>query len=157
MAGIRCGFAVAHPDVLHKLENCGQNAMPVTSSIAARVSLEDTQLIPKRKAYIANNRNETINFLSANGYKVISGSQSNCFMIDTGRNGRQVMAAMAQKKVIIGRTWPVWPNVVRITVGTNEDMAKFRTAFKEVMDTPATASLIHPADTLNGGAFPQLS
>jgi histidinol-phosphate aminotransferase len=157
MAGIRCGFAIAHPDVLRKLENCGQNAMPVTSSIAARVSLEDTELIPKRKAYIANNRNETIKFLTANNYKVIPGSQSNCFMIDTGRNGRQVMAAMAQKKVIIGRTWPVWPNVVRITVGTNEDMAKFRTAFKEVMDAPATASLIHPADTLSRGVFPQLS
>jgi histidinol-phosphate aminotransferase len=67
------------------------------------------------------------------------------------------MAAMAQKKVIIGRTWPVWPNVVRITVGTNEDMAKFRTAFKEVMDTPAAASLIHPVDALSGAAFPQLS
>jgi histidinol-phosphate aminotransferase len=138
MAGIRCGFAVAHPDVLRKLELCGQNAMPITSSIAARVSLEDTSLIPTRKAYIANARNTTIKFLADNNYKVIPGSQSNCFMIDTGRNGREVMAAMAQKKVIIGRTWPVWPDVVRITVGTNEDMAKFRTAYKEVMEAPPT-------------------
>jgi histidinol-phosphate aminotransferase len=144
MAGIRCGFAVAHPEVLSKLELCGQNAMPVTSSIAARVSLEDTSLIPTRKAYIAGARNATLKFLTENNYKVIAGSQSNCFMIDTGRNGRQVMAAMAQKKVMIGRSWAVWPNVVRITVGTNEDMAKFRTAFKEVMDTPPTkAELDH--------------
>jgi histidinol-phosphate aminotransferase len=157
MAGIRCGFAVAHPDVLRKLESCGQNAMPVTSSIAARVSLEQTELIPTRKAYIANARNETLKFLAANNYMVIPGSQSNCFMIDTGRNGRQVMAAMAKKKVIIGRTWPIWPNVVRISVGTNEDMAKFRTAFKEVMDAPATASLHHTADAFANTSFPQLS
>lgn len=143
MAGIRCGLAIAHPDVLHKLENCGQNPMAITSSIAARVSLEDTDLIPARKAYIGQARTETVKFLTANNYKVIPGSQSNCFMIDTGRNGRQVLAAMAQKKVIIGRTWPVWPNTVRVSVGTKEDMAKFRTAFKEVMDTPATASLTH--------------
>lgn len=156
MAGIRCGLAIAHPDVLRKLERCGQNAMPVTSSIAARVSLEDTELIPTRKAYIADARNETLKFLTANNYKVIPGSQSNCFMIDTGRNGRQVMAAMAKKKVIIGRTWPVWPNVVRISVGTKEDMAKFRTAFKEVMDAPATASL-HAADPFTDITFPQLS
>jgi histidinol-phosphate aminotransferase len=141
MAGIRCGLAVAHPDVLSKLELCGQNAMPITSSIAARVSLEDTTLIPTRKAYIAGARNTTLKFLADNHYKVIPGSQSNCFMIDTGRDGRQVMAAMAQQKVMIGRTWSVWPNVVRITVGTNEDMAKFRTAFKQVMDAPATAEL----------------
>lgn len=150
MAGIRCGLAVAHPDVLHKLENCGQNPMAITSCVAGRVSLEDTSLIPKRKAYIGQARRETIDFLTANKYKVIPGSQSNCFMIDTGRNGRQVIAAMAQKKVIIGRTWPIWPNTVRISVGTMEDMAKFRTAFKEVMDTPVTAELERPLDDWSG-------
>ncbi len=155
MAGIRCGLAIAHPDVLRKLESCGQNAMPITSSIAARVSLEDTALIPARKAYIAEARNETLKFLAANNYKVIPGSQSNCFMIDTGRKGRDVMAAMAQKKVIIGRTWAIWPNVVRISVGTKEDMAKFRTAFKEVMDTPPTSAYLHtPFEDVS---FPQLS
>ena len=150
MAGIRAGLAVAHPEVLAKLENCGQNPMAITSCIAARISLEDTDLVPTRKAYIANARNTTLKFLADNNYKVIPGSQSNCFMIDTGRNGRQVMAAMAQKHVIIGRTWAIWPNVVRISVGTNEDQARFRTAFKEVMDTPPTSaelehSLRHPS------------
>ena len=157
MAGIRCGFAVAHPEVLKKMENCGQNAMPITSSIAARVSLEDTSLIPTRKAYIGQARTETIAFLTENKYKVIPGSQSNCFMIDTGRDGRQVMAAMAQKKVIIGRTWPVWPNVVRITVGTKEDMAKFRVAYKEVMETPVSASLVEPGSRIYSLPTPHLS
>jgi histidinol-phosphate aminotransferase len=152
MAGIRCGLAVAHPEILAKLENQGQNPMAITSSIAGRVSLEDTALIPTRKAYIANARNTTLKFLAENNYKVIPGSQSNCFMIDTGRNGRQVMAAMAQKHVIIGRTWSVWPNVVRISVGTNEDQARFRTAFKEVMSTPPTTaelehSFLNPAQS----------
>jgi histidinol-phosphate aminotransferase len=157
MAGIRAGLAVGHPETLKKLEDCGQNPMAITSSIAARVSLEDNALIPTRKAYIGEARNETIKFLAANNYKVIPGSQSNCFMIDTGRNGRQVMAAMAQKKVIIGRTWSIWPNVVRISVGTKEDMAKFRTAFKEVMDTPVKASLYAPANPFESNVFPRLS
>jgi len=34
----------------------------------------------------------------------------------------------------------VWPNAVRISVGTPEDMARFRTAFKKVMDAPAVAT-----------------
>ena len=157
MAGIRAGFAVGHPDTLKKLEDCGQNPMAITSSIAARVSLEDKDLIPTRKAYIAEGRNDTLKFLADNGYKVIPGSQSNCFMIDTGRNGRQVMAAMAQKKVIIGRTWSIWPNVVRISVGTHEDMAKFRTAFKEVMSAPASASLTYPGAHYENQVFPRLS
>jgi len=46
---------------------------------------------------------------------------------------------MKAKNVLIGRTWPIWPNAVRVSVGTPEEMAAFRTAFKAVMDTPATA------------------
>lgn len=147
MAGIRCGFAVGRPDLLAKLQHFGQNPLPITGCAAANVSLLDAELIPTRKAIIGNTREETITWLKANNYKVIGESQSNCFMIDTGRNGRSVIAAMAAKNVFIGRTWPIWPNAVRISVGTPEEMAKFRTAWKEVMDRPAppvTAKLHDP-------------
>jgi histidinol-phosphate aminotransferase len=147
MAGIRCGFAVGRPDLLAKLQPFGQNPLPITGCAAANVSLLDAELIPTRKAIIGNTRKETITWLKANNYNVIGDSQSNCFMIDTGRNGRSVIAAMAAKNVFIGRTWPIWPNAVRISVGTPAEMAKFRTAWKEVMDMPAppvTAELHDP-------------
>ena len=60
-------------------------------------------------------------------------------MIDTGRNGKGVIAAMKAKGVYIGRTWPIWPNAVRISVGTPAEMAAFKTAFKTVMASPAVA------------------
>jgi histidinol-phosphate aminotransferase len=144
MAGIRCGFAVGRPDLLKQLEPFGQNPMPITGSGAANVSLLDPELIPTRKKIIADNRMDTLNWLKTNNFKVIGDSQSNCFMIDTGRNGQSVIAAMKEKNVYIGRTWPVWPNAVRISVGTREEMARFRTAFKEVMDAPVTSELIEP-------------
>ncbi|MCK5908957.1 MAG: aminotransferase, partial [Caulobacter sp.] len=65
--------------------------------------------------------------------------QTNCFMIDTGRNGKAVFAAMKAKNVLIGRTWPIWPNAVRVSVGTPEEMAAFKVAFKEVMDAKPMA------------------
>ncbi len=139
MAGIRCGFAIGRPDLLAKLQPFGQNAMPITGSAAANVSLLDAELIPTRKKIIGDTRKQTVAWLAANNYKVIGDSQSNCFMIDAGRNGKQVIAAMQAKNVYIGRTWPIWPNAVRITVGTPAEMAKFQTAFKDVMDAPATA------------------
>lgn len=140
MAGIRCGFAVGRPDLLAKLTKYGQNAMPVTASAAALASLLDPELVPTRKKLIGDTRRETIAWLKANGYKVIGDPQTNCFMIDTGVAGRSVIGAMRAKNVYIGRTWPVWPNAVRISVGTPEEMAKFRTAFKAVMDAgPAQA------------------
>jgi histidinol-phosphate aminotransferase len=155
MAGIRCGFAVGRPDLLAKLQPFGQNAMPITGSAAANVSLLDAELIPTRKKIIGDTRADTIAWLNTNKYKVIGNSQSNCFMIDTGRNGKQVIGAMAAKNVMIGRTWPIWPNAVRISVGTPAEMAKFKTAFKEVMDAPATASLTAKPFTADGRVLPQ--
>jgi histidinol-phosphate aminotransferase len=137
MAGIRCGFAIGRPDLLEKLRAYGQNAMPITGAAAATASLNDTTLVPTRKKIIADIRNDTFSFLTANNYSFIP-SESNCFMIDTKRDGKAFYDAMAAKKVYIGRVWPVWPTYVRVTVGSKDDMAKFKVAFKEVMDSPVT-------------------
>lgn len=139
MAGIRCGVALGRPDLLEKLQAYMQNPMPVTALAAANASLADPDLVPTRKKWIADTRTTTIAWLKARGYKVIGEPQSNCFMIDTGRNGHGVIAAMQAQKVYIGRIWPVWPNAVRITVGSPEDMEKFRVAFGDVMEKPAMA------------------
>jgi histidinol-phosphate aminotransferase len=136
MAGLRCGFGLARPDLLAKLSRYGENPMPVTGSGAANASLLDANLVPARKKAMTDLRNENIAWLKQNNYKVIGESQSNFFMIDTGRSGGAVMKAMKDRKIYIGRTWPIWPNAVRITVGTPEEMARFRDAFKQVMDAP---------------------
>jgi histidinol-phosphate aminotransferase len=56
-------------------------------------------------------------------------------MIDGKRPGRSTAAAMLQHKVAIGRTWPSLPQHVRVTIGTREEMAKFRAAFERVMES----------------------
>ena len=144
MAGIRCGVAIARPDLLEKLQPYYQNAMPVTALAAARASLADKELIATRRKWIADTRTETLSWLKANGYKPIGESHSNCFMIDTGRPAMGVITAMRKEKVYIGRLWPVWPNAVRISVGSPEDMAKFRTSFKKVMDAPPVLAARDP-------------
>jgi histidinol-phosphate aminotransferase len=148
MAGIRCGFAIGRPDLLDKLRAYCQNAMPITAASAATASLRDDTLVPTRKKIIADIRNDTCDWLTSNGYTVVP-SQTNCFMIDTKRDGQAVYDAMVKKKVYIGRVWSVWPTHVRVTVGTKDEMAKFKVAFKEVMDSPATARLELPHDLVN--------
>ena len=119
MAGIRCGVAIARPDLLEKLTPYYQNAMPVTALAAARASLADKDLIPTRKKWIADSRVETIAWLKANGYKPIGISLSNCFMIDTGRPApgdrrhaegeglyRPHLARLAQRRAHHGRPAP---------------------------------------------------
>ncbi len=135
MAGLRCGFAAARPELLAKLETYGMNPMPVTAVAAASASLEDGSLIAARKKITADTRNETFAWMKTKGYR-FTPSESNCFMLDSGRDGRQVIAAMRQQHVYVGRIWPVMPTYVRITVGTPDEMARFRTAWERVMATP---------------------
>jgi histidinol-phosphate aminotransferase len=132
MAGIRCGVAAGRPDLLAKMALYGMNPMPVTGVAAACASLKQADLIPTRRKIIADTRQATFAWLTQKGYKFIP-SHSNCFMIDTGRPGREVIAALQKEDVYIGRTWPVWPNHVRVSVGTPAEMARFQAAFEKVM------------------------
>ena len=68
-----------------------------------------------------------------------------------------VIAAMRAHNVWIGRTWPVWPNAVRVSVGTPQEMAKFKTAFKAVMDGKAALAWNAPTGGAETPRFPHLS
>jgi histidinol-phosphate aminotransferase len=135
MAGIRCGVAVAKPELLKKLMDYGQLPLPITGLIAAKASLLDTELVPKRKKMIADVRNDTFAWLKQNNYSFIP-SESNCFMIDVKRKPELIRAAMAQDGVFIGRSWPAMRTSVRITVGLPSEMEAFKTSFKKAMDAP---------------------
>jgi len=132
MAGMRMGFAIGRPDLLKKLDYFGRNFLPTTAESAAIASLQDSNLIETRKKSNADTRTDNIAWLKQQGYAVTP-SESNCFMLDTRRPGKQVLDAMAAKDVYIGRIWPSWPTQVRITVGTPDEMQTFRTAFTQVM------------------------
>ena len=132
MAGLRAGAAIARPELLDKLGEWGATMMPITGMVAATASLQAKDLVPTRRKLIAQVREDTFNFLEKNNYKFVP-SVSNCFMVDTGRPGSNAVLAMRKEKVYVGRVWPVWPNYVRVTVGTADEMKKFQIAFSKVM------------------------
>jgi histidinol-phosphate/aromatic aminotransferase/cobyric acid decarboxylase-like protein len=106
--------------------------MPVTAVAAAAASLKDASLVPERKRINASVRQETFQWLDSNDYTYIP-SESNCFLLDTKRLGKEVIDAMAAQNVFIGRIWPIMPTCVRITVGTHDEMEKFQAALQKVM------------------------
>jgi histidinol-phosphate aminotransferase len=152
MAGIRCGMAIGRPDLLAKLENySGWSAMPITAVAAATASLKHEHLVAERKKLNAEIRQRTFDWLSSHGYSFVP-SESNCFMLDTKRPAKEVIDAMAARKVFIGRIWPVWPTYARITVGTQQEMETFQEAFDAVMKNAKTVSFALPASPANSGS-----
>ena len=77
-------------------------------------------------------REETFTWLDKHNY-AFHPSVSNCFMLDAKRPPADLAKAMAERGVIIGRSWPVWPTYVRISVGTPDEMK----AFCRALDTVA--------------------
>ncbi len=145
MAGLRAGFAIARPDLLERFNNVdpsnqGAASVSLTTAAAARASLQDKALVPLRKKINSDIRAETLEFLTKHGYKIVPGSQGNMFMVDVKRPGREFQLAMLKENVAIGRTWPVMPSYVRVTVGTKSEMEKFQTAFVKCMDMPPGAA-----------------
>jgi histidinol-phosphate aminotransferase len=132
MAGIRAGFAMGRPDLLAKLRPYGAGFLPVTGLACATASLRAKDLVSKRKAINTSIRQNTFSFLEKRGVKYIP-SQTNCFMMDMGRPHAEVAQAFAAQKIYVGRAWPVWPNKVRVTVGTQEEMNKFQAALEKIM------------------------
>ncbi len=133
MAGLRCGFAIARPDLIERLyQYGGSNPMPITAITAASASLKEPNLVADRKRTNEQVRAATFQWLDRNGYSYIP-SVSNCFLVDTKRPAKDVIAAMAQQGVMIGRSWPAMPTYVRITVGTSEEMERFQEALQKVM------------------------
>jgi histidinol-phosphate aminotransferase len=133
MAGIRAGFAMGRPDLLAKMRPYGVGFMPVpvTSAACAAASLKVKNLVAERRATNRKIRQDTFAFLEKKGVKYIP-SEANFFMMEVGKPGNDFAQAMAQNGVIIGRVWPVWPTKVRVTIGTQEEMEKFKTAFEKV-------------------------
>jgi histidinol-phosphate/aromatic aminotransferase/cobyric acid decarboxylase-like protein len=132
MAGLRAGAAIGRPDLIEKMGGWGAGMMPITGMAAASTSLQVKTLIPERRKIIGGVREDTLSFLTAKGFTVVP-SVSNKFMVDVKQPGNNIVMAMRKEKVYIGRVWPIWPTYVRVSVGTQEEMDKFKTAFVKVM------------------------
>ncbi len=127
MAGLRAGAAIGRPDLLEKMRDWSAGAMPITGMVGATASLNVKTLVAERRKIIGDIREDTFSFLTAKNIEFIP-SESNKFMMNVKRPGMDFYKAMAAQNVYIGRVWPVWPTWVRVTVGSKDDMAKFKVA-----------------------------
>jgi len=128
MAGLRAGAAFARPDLQERINGWSTTMMPITGMAAASASLQVKNLIPERRKIMGAVRDDVQSFFDKNKVKYVP-SVSNCIMVDVKRPGNDFAMAMRKDKVYIGRVWPSWPTYVRISVGTQDEMNKFKASF----------------------------
>ena len=135
MAGLRAGAAYGRPDLLARISQFGGTGfMPVTATACAAASMKvGPSLMKERLGINKKNRDLAFEFLQKNGVRYID-SGTNFFMMEVkGMTGQQVGTAMRAHKVQIGRVWQEWPEMVRVTVGSWDEMTKFNAALGMVL------------------------
>jgi histidinol-phosphate aminotransferase len=144
MAGLRAGIAYGRPDLLDQLRLFGasSNLSQGTRACAAASLKANATVIPERVAVYQANRALAYNQMDKLGVKYVP-TVGNFFMMSVpGMTGAQVGTAMQAKKIHLAgaNRWPEWPQHIRVTVGSHDEMLKFNAALAEVVkDGPPKA------------------
>lgn len=138
MAGIRLGLTFADPE-LHKrmMRYDGYQVtgtLPVTALACGTAAYTATDAIKARRAEMIAVREDTFAHLKKRNIAYHSGSEANMFMLDwKTKPAKEMQAALLAQNVQIGRSWDIWPTVSRVTVGSAEEMSKFKVALDKVL------------------------
>ena len=132
MAGLRVGFGAARPDLIRRMTPLRMGVISIVSARAVLAALADRQnILPQRRASLAKTRRELCDWLRERKLGFIE-PHGNFIMIDVGRNAREFAGAMPLLGVVPGRPFPPLDNLLRVTIGTDAEMVKFRDVFWKV-------------------------
>ena len=137
MAGLRAGIAYGRPDLLAQLGKMGKpgNLSQGTRACAAASLKANATVLPERIETYKKNRAITYEAMDKLGVGYVP-TVANFFMMSVkGMTGAQVGTALQAKKIFVagaGR-WPEWPNHIRVTVGSYDEMTKFNAALAQVV------------------------
>jgi histidinol-phosphate aminotransferase len=132
MAGMRVGFAAGRAEWVAKMAPLRINVVSIVSAKGVVAALADRQsILRERTAAMSKTRRELCAWLKERKLKYIE-PQANFLMIDVGRNAREFISGMPKLGVAPGRPFPPLDNMLRVTIGTDQEMAKFRDVFWKV-------------------------
>jgi len=132
MAGVRAGFVCARPDLIGRMRPFRNNVLSVIAMRATLAALADSRtLVPERRAAIARQRKQLCAWLTERNIGYIE-PHANFIMIDVGRDAHEFIAKMPRMGVAVGRPFPPLDHMLRVSIGTEPDMQKFREVFWQV-------------------------
>ena len=139
MAGLRLGYGIAPSDMIQQMRTYTTgtiNALVKWGGVAALQDHESEKWV--RDTTIAL-RDATTSQLKSQGFEVIP-SETNFFMVHTGRPASEVRAEFRKHDVAVGRNFPPMLDYLRVSIGTEEEMKRFMTAWNQIFPDGMTAT-----------------
>lgn len=131
LAGMRLGYGLAPKELIDRMKPFGGPGLNAVVKYGGVAALKDIAYEKKIKDLTIKVREKTIGELRAFGYEVIP-SEANFFMVNVGRDVTGVAEDFKKRRVLVGRKFPPMNNWLRVSVGTEPEMAMFIAAFKEM-------------------------
>jgi histidinol-phosphate aminotransferase len=131
VAGMRLGYGIAPTPLIDRMKAYSLSSINAIVKWGAVAGLADVAGQKKVLDQTIRNREKTIADLKAMGYEVLP-SQTNFFMVGIRREVQPVIQAFKDRGVLVGRPFPPMTQHLRVSVGTEEEMARFTSAFKEI-------------------------
>ena len=124
LAGLRCGFAVARPDIIKRLSQYVTGDPNVFGLQAANASLLDVEYQNFVKQKNREGRAMLLDAVAKLGKKAAP-SQTNFVFFQTGRPVQQLQDYFLSAGFLIGRAFPPFTDWARVSIGTPEEMKRF--------------------------------
>ena len=136
LAGMRIGYAVAHPDTISKLANYHigrEQTLSVPAAAAAMAALEDHDFEAMCRTKIIEGRNMVSKAFNEWGVKHLP-SAANFIFFNNEKFAMDPVMAMEQEKILI-RSYKSVPGWSRVSIGKVEEMQMFLEAAKKYVVT----------------------
>jgi histidinol-phosphate aminotransferase len=127
MAGVRCGYAIATPQLVQPLADLCMTSPNIFAMRAARASLTDRAFLSDCRRRILASRARITRELSRLGYRYAD-PQGNFVFFDTGAPLEQFTSFMRERGILVGRRFDPYARWCRITIGTEPEVSAFLTA-----------------------------
>jgi len=145
MAGLRQGYAIAHPDTIKKMRewthSSGTGSLNVFGMAAATVAIgQDASFTANERARNKAVREMVSKWFTDRGMKPTD-CQANFMFVNIGTPAKAFREACRAKGVMVARDFPPFEKThARITLGTMEEMTKAVQVFGDVLAKKSTAA-----------------
>jgi histidinol-phosphate/aromatic aminotransferase/cobyric acid decarboxylase-like protein len=132
MAGVRVGFGCGPTDLLKQMQPFRNNVISILGARAAMAAAQlGEEFVRARRAVRNRVRAELCGWLDRKELRYIP-PQGNFVLIDIQRNVQEIIPRMLAEGVAVGRRFDSLDTWMRVAMGTDVEMEKFRMAFQKV-------------------------
>ena len=131
MAGIRCGYALAAPEIAAQLATARMSTPNLFAVRAARASLGDGEFLADCRRRIVASRTRITAELTRLKLRYAE-PQGNFVFFDTGMPLARFTERMRSRNILVGRLFPPYDSWCRITIGTEPEVEAFLGALRAV-------------------------